>query len=139
MHLLTVGNDTYTGDAVPDGFYSALTSLKVPDSSTLTSNPNFLTASSNLQHILQICLAGPPIPSITEPETEKLLRRLRPEVRDFYSISARHYLAAGTAGIQHFCSLLNILIDDVKLSSIPEVHSAWAIMLHKGHGEARSS
>ena len=89
-HILTVGTNSYTGAAVPDGFYSALTSLKVPYRNTFTSNPNFLTAASNLNHILQLCQAGPAIPSATESETKKLLQRLRPEVKDFYAISAHH-------------------------------------------------
>ena len=139
LHQLQVGDRTYTGEAVPDGFYDALTALKVPDPATLTSNPSFITARENYRHILEICKAGPPIPSISPPEAQKLLERLRPDVTDYFSISAHHYLAAGIPGIQHFSHLLNLLIADINTVSIPEVNSAWAIMLHKGHGKPRSS
>ena len=122
IHFLKVGTNTYTGDAVPDGFYRGCKSLKVPDSSTFTSNPNFCTASSNFHHIIQICQAGPPIPTITESESKKLLERLRPEFKDLYSISACHYISAGTAGIYQFCVLFNILIHDINLSAISEVN-----------------
>jgi hypothetical protein len=139
LHSLSVGDRTYTGDAVPDGFYDTLAALKIPNKDLFSSNPSFIKASSNLQHILEICQAGPAIPAVSEEETKLLLERLRPDVKDFYSISARHYLAAGAVGISHFTSLLNILISNTNLSAIPEVNSAWAIMLHKGHGKPRSS
>ena len=134
LHHLQVGDRTYTGEAVPDGFFDALSALKFPDSKTLDSNPFFLTARENFRHILEICKAGPPIPAISPPEDKKLLERLRPDVTDYFSISAHHYLAAGIPGINHFAHLLNLLI-----AAIPEVNSAWATMLHKGHGKPRSS
>ena len=139
LHQLQVGDRTYTGEAVPDGFFDALSALKVPDPATLTSNPSYLTARENYRHILEICKAGPSIPAISPTEAQKLLERLRPDVIDFYSISAHHYLAAGLPGIQHFTLLLNLLISDINSVAIPEVNSAWAIMLHKGHGKPRSS
>ena len=58
---------------------------------------------------------------------------------DLYSVSARHYLAAALAGIQHFTSLLNLLISNVNFTSLKELNSAWAVMLHKGHNKPRSS
>ena len=134
-----MGDRTHTGEAVPDGFYDALTALKVPDPATLTSNPSFLTARENYRHILEICKAGPPIPAISPSEAQKLLERLRPDVTDFFSISAHHHLAAGNLGIRHFTHLLNLLITDLNTVTIPEVNSAWAIMPHKGHGKPRSS
>ena len=139
LHDLRVGNNTYTGEAVPDGFFEALTSLKTPDPDTFSSNPSFLTARDNYRHILEICRAGPPIPPISSAEAKKLLEQLRPDVTDFFSISAHHYLAAGTNGINHFTHILNLLISDLNTSSVPEVNSAWSIMLHKGHGKPRSS
>jgi hypothetical protein len=139
LHNLQVGDRTYIGQAVPDGFFDALSALKVPDPNSLNSNPSFLTAKENFTHILEICKAGPPIPTISPPEAKKLLERLRPDVIDYFSISAHNYLAAGINGIIHFAHLLNLLIADLNTAAIPEVNSAWAIMLHKGHGKPRSS
>ena len=138
LHHLEVGGQTYTGDRVPDGFFNALTALKVPDPTTFSSNPSFLSAQESYRHILEICWAGPPIPPISEAQAQKLLEELRPHVKDFFSISAHHYLAAGTHGIRHFSHLLNILITDLNTTAIPELNSAWAIMLHKGHGKPQS-
>ena len=42
LHQLHVGDCTYTGEAVPDGFYQALSALKIPDHDTFSSNPYFL-------------------------------------------------------------------------------------------------
>ena len=39
----------------------------------------------------------------------------------------------------HFCFLLNLLIDDINLSAVSHVNSAWAIVLFKGHGKVRTS
>ena len=139
LHHLTVGGQTYTGDAVPDGFFDALTALKMPDPTIFSSNPSFLSAQESYRHILEICQAGPPIPPISLDEAQKLLERLRPNVTDFFSISARHYLAAGIHGIKHFSYLLNMLITDLNTTAIPKLNSAWAIMLHKGHGKPLSS
>ena len=82
--------------------------------------------------------SGPPLPSLSTQEAVKLLERVRPDVLDLYSISARHYLMAGTAGHEHFAALLNMIISDINLSTASELNSAWAIMLHKGHGKPRS-
>ena len=120
---------------MPDGFYEALQSLKIPKSSHQdTSND----CHENYRHILQAAKAGPPIPTLSSQEVKTLLKRLRPDVLDLYSVSARHYLAAGEAGIQHFASLLNLLITNVNLTSVEELNSAWAVMLHKGHNKPRS-
>ena len=42
-------------------------------------------------------------------------------------------------GISHFSFLPNTLISNINLSSIPEVNTTWAIMLHQGHRKPRSS
>ena len=82
---------------------------------------------------------APPIPAISIDEAEMLLKRLRQDVLDLFSISARHYTAGGQAGLLHFAALLNLLIANVNLTSAEELNSAWAVMLHKGHGKPRSS
>ena len=64
--------------------------------------------------------------------------RVRPDVLDLFSISARHYLKAGAAGHEHFASLLNLIISNINLSTAAELNSAWSVMLHKGHSKPRS-
>ena len=41
--------------------------------------------------------------------TEQLMERLKPDMKDHYSIFAQYYMAAGAAAIRYFVSLLNIL------------------------------
>jgi hypothetical protein len=121
-----------------DGFYNALKALKIPDPSPYLSNPYLIQAKEDLQSILTIASAGPKILSLSIDQTLTLLQSLRPSVRDFYSITPLHYINAGPAGISHFCHLINLLINNVNLSTLPQLNSAWAIMLHKGHGKAKN-
>ena len=72
-------------------------------------------------------------------KSEQILRGLRKNVNDFYSITALHYLNAGTAGIDHFHFLLNGLISNVNLSSLEELNTVFAHVLHKGHGKDRNN
>ena len=137
VHLLQVGKHTYTGDFVPDGFYEALSNLKVPDVSP-TSSPEFLSSSETYRNIIELAKSGPPLPSLSTQEAVALLKRVRPDVLDLFSISARHYLAAGPAGHEHFASLLNMIITNINLSTAADLNSTWSVMLHKGHGKPRS-
>ena len=137
VHFLQVGKHTYTGDSVPDGFYEALSTLKVPEFSP-TSSPEFLSTSENYRHIIELAKSGPPLPSLSTQEAVALLKRVRPDVLDLFSISARHYLMAGLAGHEHFAALLNMIITNINLCTVAELNSTWSIMLHKGHGKPRS-
>ena len=139
VHFLQVGKNCYEGDGVPDGFFEALLKLKVPDTPAQDSDPSFMAASNTYLNIIKVAKSGPPIPAISIDEAEALLKRLRQDVLDLFSISARHYSAAGQAGLHHFAAILNLLIANVNLTSAEELNSAWAIMLHKGHGKPRSS
>ena len=136
VDLLQVGKHTYAGDSVPDGFFESLLKLKVPENSP-TSSSEFLSTSENYRHIIEMAKSGPPLPSLSTQDAVKLLERVRPDVLDLYSISARHYLMAGTAGHEHFAALLNLIISNINLSTAAELNSAWAIMLHKGHSKPR--
>ena len=137
VHTLQVGKHMYTGDSVPDGFYEALHNLKVPEDSP-TSSPGFLSTSENYRHIIHLAKSGPPLPTLSTHEAVALLDRVRPDVLDLYSISARHYHMAGQAGHHHFAALLNLIICNINLSTAAELNSAWSIMLHKGHNKPRS-
>jgi hypothetical protein len=132
VHLLQVGKHAYTGDSVPVGFYEALLNLKVPEKSP-TSKPEFLSTSENYRHIIELAKSGTPLPSLSTQEAVALLERVRPDVLDLFSISARHYLMAGPAGHEHFAALLNLIICNINLSTAAGLNSAWSIMLHKGH------
>ena len=48
------------------------------------------------------------------------MERLKPDMKDHYSIFAQHYLAAGAVRIRCFISLLNILISNTNLFATPE-------------------
>ena len=60
LNDLQVGNRRYTGEAVPDGFFDALTSLKIPNPHTFSSNPSYITAEENYHHILENPIICPP-------------------------------------------------------------------------------
>ena len=78
------------------------------------------------------------MPSLSHQDVENLLKRLRPDVLDLFSVSACHYLAAGTPGVEHLTALLNIVITNINLTPAAELNSTWSIMLHKGHNKPRS-
>ena len=83
-----MGKNCYEGDGVPDGFYETLLNLKVPDTTERDSDPTFQAASQTYLHILKVAKSGPPIPVISIDEAEVLLKRLRQDVLDLFSISA---------------------------------------------------
>ena len=64
---------------------------------------------------------------------------MRKEVNDFYSITALHYLNAGTAGHEHFHFLLNTIIDNVNLGGLSELNTIFACVLYKGHLKDKTS
>ena len=82
---------------------------------------------------------GPPIPTISECDSFKLLQKLKPSVSDVDGLSVNHYKYAGPAGWQHFNLLLNSLICDVNNTDIEEINTAYAVILFKGHRKDRSS
>ena len=119
---------------MPDGFYNAMTGLKCPDH---TSNPTFQSSSELYNHVLHLSRNGSPIPEISLLDVEKQLSEIKSTVSDFYSISSRHFLEAGPTGLNHLHSLLNLLIKNPELTTIPSLNAAWSIILCKGHGKPR--
>ena len=136
---LSVGPLLFQGPHVPDGFYHSLRDLKVPDMAPIHATPSFQSAHLKATWALEICQAGPPIPSISRDQALALLKRLRPDVLDIFSISARHFLNAGDEGITHFSFLLNAIIGDTNSFSSPGLNTAWAIVLHKGHSKPKDN
>ena len=60
---------------------------------------------------------------------------MRPSVIDFYSITSSHFINLGSEGIVHFVFLINSVISIINSSSMEEMNTIWANILHKGHGK----
>ena len=134
---LKVGNKVYTGNSVPDGFFDSLSSLKSPDMTKIYSSPSYQSAASDYATIKKICSTGLKIPAISARDATEILYSLKPDVNDLFSITARHYINAGMEGAKHFHFLMNHVISNINLFSLPELNSVWAMVLHKGHGKPK--
>ena len=99
------------------------------------SNDHMSKLFSDYEHLIKNSNEGPKLPPITIAQSEKILRSLRANVSDLYSITANHFINAGPIGIQHFHFLLSSFISDVNSIQITEVNSAYACILFKGHGK----
>ena len=86
-----------------------------------------------------MCKHGADIPPFAESDSLDLLQRMKPEVNDFFGITANHYNYAGPAGWLHFHLLLNCLLNDVNNTSISEINVVYAVILFKGHGKEKTS
>ena len=139
INKLYVGGKSYVGESVKDGFYDSISTLKTKDNETLAMNPYFRDFSSDYQNILEICKHGAAIPPVDESYSFDLLQRMKPEVNDFFGITANHYNYAGPAGWLHFHLLLNCLLNDVNNTSISEINVVYACILFKGHGKEKTS
>ena len=139
IQTLHVGNKVYSDKDIPDGFYDSLSALKAPDMSSIFSSESFKSAHTDYTTIRRICSAGLRIPTISEKEATEILYNLKPDVNDLYSITARHYVNAGIEGVRHFCFLMNSIIKDINLFTLPELNSVWAMVLYKGHGKPKKS
>ena len=69
--------------------------------------------------------------------TTEILYSLKPDVNDLYSVTARHYTNAGVEEARHFHILMNLVIFNVNLFSLPELNSFWAMVLYKAHGKPK--
>ena len=139
INKLKVDDKTYVAEAVPDGFFDAISELKARDTESLKRSNHFQDFSRDFSHILEICKAGASIPVISLEDSHKLLQRMKPSVNDFYSVTPNHYNYAGPAGWNHFHLLLNSLITDVNNTTIEEINTVYACILFKGHGKDKSS
>ena len=139
IHSLKVSDRVYEDEAVPDGFYDSLSSLKAPDMHCIQSSPHFQNTLSDFENIMKICSTASKIPEITYRKSTEILLSLRADVTDFYSITAHHFINAGKAGFEHFFFLLSSLVKNVNLASLAELNTVWACILYKGHGKDRCS
>ena len=139
INKLLVGDKTYSGDAVQDGFYDSISQLKSRDFVSLSSDPKFQEFSSDYLNILEICKHGSPIPPISEPDSFNLMKKMKGSVNDVYGVTVDHFVYAGPAGWKHFHLLLNNLLTDVNNTDIEEVNTVYACILFKGHKKDKSS
>ena len=80
-----------------------------------------------------------PVPPISLATAASLLHRIKKKVRDFYSVTANHYLNAGYEGIEQFQELINIVITDVNNATAEELNIAHGLILFKGHKKEKTS
>ena len=132
LKSLKVGDKTYNEESVADGFYDSLVQLKTLPKVTATSFERF---SEDHRHIVEICKEAPKIPKLSESQAEKLLKKIRPSVADFFSITAAHYLNGGGTTIRHFQFIVNSILNSIEVSCVEELNTAHAVILHKGHGK----
>ena len=83
-------------------------------------------------HIIKLASDGGKVPPISLDHGEKILRSLKSTVIDWYSLTSLHFLHLGHEGILHFVFLLNCIIDNINSSTIEELNTIWAVILHKG-------
>ena len=136
---LSVGDKVYVGNRVADGFYDSMSTLKSCDKEEVFSDEVLKERLKNFQHIIEICKLKDSIEPITFEQTEKILRSMKKNVIDYYSITALHYSNAGSSGVQHLMSLVNLFIKNVNLATIPQLNVAFGIILYKGHGKDKTS
>ena len=135
IKALKVGNKIYNDDAVADGFYDSIHDLKTIKNISATSFEQFKNDHS---HIIEICKAGSKIPRMSDSDALSLLKSIRPNVSDFFSITANHYLLGGEATLAHFKFMINTVLDNIEIAAIEEMNKAHAIILHKGHGKDKN-
>ena len=137
---MTVGDMTYRDEFVPDGLFESIRQLKTKDNcigdTATSSSPDYC---AEYENILEICRAGAEIPQISKKRAFEILKGIRKNVNDFFSVTALHYLNAGEAGLVHFHFLLNAIITDINLAGLPELNTIHAHILYKGHGKDRTS
>ena len=138
IQFLKVGNEIFHGNDVKIGFYDSIHNLKTNTNANEEMRNGVIDYREDYKNILDICKNKRDLPNITLVQSTKIINQMKPQVNDFYSISTRHYINAGKAGLEHFNYLLNAIIDDVNLASIEELNSCYALLLHKGHGKPRT-
>ena len=102
IEQLSVGGEQYVGDEVCDGFYVSMNAIKQCSIDELRVDINLASQFVNYDSIMQLCKNKPPIPPISLEKSTKILRSLRKNVSDYYSITSLHYLHAGKEGIKHY-------------------------------------
>ena len=139
IECLKVGNKTYQGSSVCDGFYDSMSSIKRCDLDKLLVDPQIAEHLDNHEHILKLCQDKRTIPPIGMAASTQLLKRMKKKVSDIYSITALHYLNAGDSGLIHFNFLLNAIISNTNNASIEELNLVHGVIHYKGHNKDKTS
>ena len=136
---MTVKDKKYFGDRVPDGLFDSISNLKTQNRKTLHSSSAYKSLSQDYQYIMKICKEKKTLPEISFAKSTEILYKMRPNVKDFFSMTATHYINAGTEGLNHFNFLLNCIINNVNLATVEELNVIYALLLHKGHAKQKTS
>ena len=116
-----------------------MSALKLCDMDHLRSDPNPSSKFIIYDNIIKLSKDQPPIPQISLLKSTKILKSLKQNVSDYYSVTALHYNNAGQEGLKHFNHLLNAIIADVNNANIKEINVAHGNILFKGHGKDKTS
>ena len=135
---ITVDNKKYVGDKVIDGFYESISNLKSLNSEQLHSSPYHSSMMEDYQNIKSLCTRKVSLPQLSLEKSTSILKRIKSSVNDIYSITANHYIFAGTAGYIHYNLLLNAFIMDVNNCTVEELNTVYALLLYKGHKKDRT-
>ena len=66
INKLHVGERTYVGNDVPDGFFDSVSKLKTSDKTRLDKSSFYQEATSNYNHIIKLSQESQPLKAITE-------------------------------------------------------------------------
>ena len=135
---IKVGPKTYHGERVIDGLFESISNPKMMDLDQLKTSPHHESLMQDYQTIKFLCSEKIDLPTISLSKSSTILSKIKPGVTDLFSISANHYIHAGSAGLVHFNLLLNAFIADVNNSTIEELNSVLALLLYKGHKKDRT-
>ena len=124
---------------VADGFYDSMSSIKSCSLSDLMDDPVIKEQLDTYKHISKLCQDKHTIPPVSMEKSSDILKRIKKNVCDIFSITALHYLNAGDEGLIHFNFLLNGIIEDVNNASLDELNLALGLILFKGHGKEKTS
>ena len=140
--FLTVGEKnyqkTYPADMVGDGLYHSISELKTQDKTKLAASSKYSEWAQDFKYILAISEQQCDIPPISVDMSTKILKRMKPNVIDFWSITPSHFLYAGEQGAVHFNFLMNRIIMEINTASVKELNTVLALLLHKGHGKLQN-
>ena len=136
-HIM-VGNKKYEGDRVVDGLFESISKLKNLDTEQLANSQHHISLMEDYKNIRYLCSNKTDLPAISVERSSEIMGKLKPSVTDLYSITPRHFINAGSAGLVHYNLLLNTLIIDVNNCSIDELNSVYALLLYKGHKKDRT-
>ena len=98
---LKVENKTFYGENVPDGIFSSIAQLK-QGSCDMNPDSCYIDFAEEYRLILDICQSRQKIPLISKHKSSEILKNMRKEVNDAFSITASQYINAGHEELEHF-------------------------------------